>query len=404
METRLRAPRCLASNDSDLRPTPCLPAAQCLPLPLKQHMYTWRQRITNNRYFYHYLFWAIVLLSYVVDTATLLHFNAPMFYRALVLKNGVLIGIVYFHLRVLIPRFLTQKRYWAYAGLVCLTIVVGTLAIHHIEWRSWQGISPSAAQLPQNPEDGHHAPRHAMDDNSGGGTMHHGRLPLDALTVCRYLVISLLLKFIDDFFRQRDQLHKIQQEKSLAELHVLKAQVNPHFLFNTLNNLYGLVLERSDLAAETVLKLSDIMKYNLAEGNADTVLLKKDLENLRNYFELECLRLSDLAEVRFSMEGVFENQRITPLLLLPLVENAFKYGVHQQRDKQMLRVEIKIVGQDLYVRILNQKPSTMAPNTSLGLGIQNVRKRLDLLYPDRYRFETEEDHRTFRVTLHLRLA
>lgn len=404
METRLRTQRQLASNDSGLRPTTCFPAVQCLPLPQKQHMYTWRQRITNNRYFYHYLFWAIVLLSYVVDTATLFHFNAAMFYRALVLKNGVLIGIVYFHLRVLIPRFLTQKRYWTYAGLVCLTIVVGTLATHHIEWQSWQSIYPSAVQLPQNPEDGHHTPVHGIDDNNGGVTTRHGRLLLDALTVCRYLVISLLLKFIDDFFRQRDQLHKIQQEKSQVELHVLKAQVNPHFLFNTLNNLYGLVLERSDLAAETVLKLSDIMKYTLAEGNADTVLLKKDLDNLRNYFDLECLRLSDRADVRFNMEGALENQRITPLLLLPLVENAFKYGVHQQREKQMLRVEIKIAGNDLDVQILNQKPATMAPNTSLGLGIQNVRKRLDLLYPDRYRFETEENHRTFRVTLHLRLA
>ncbi len=367
-------------------------------------MHSWRQRLTNDRYFYHYLFWAIVLLSYFVDTAALLHFDAPLFYRTLVLKNGLLIAMVYLHLRVLLPRFLAKKRYWAYMGLVLATIVVCTFAINRIEQRSWGSMYTAGVHLPPNPVEGQHTPVHVIEEETAGSTSRHSRLLLDALTVCRYLVISVLLKFIDDFFRQREQLHKIQHEKSLAELNVLKAQVNPHFLFNTLNNLYGLILERSDLAAETVLKLSDIMKYTLAEGNADAVPLKKDLDNLRNYFELECLRLPNTANVQYNIEGTLDNQRIAPLLILPLVENAFKYGVHQQREKQLLNVDIKITGNHLEVDILNQKPTTIDASTSLGLGIQNVKKRLGLLYPDRYRFETEEDHRTFRVTLHLQLA
>lgn len=364
----------------------------------------WRERITNHRYFYHYLFWAIVLLSYFVDAAELRHFDTPLFFRTLFLKNGLLIAIVYLHLRVLIPAFLTPKRYGLYAFSLVLTIIGGTLLTRYTEIKSWgQVYVKTVSHSHETAALEHEKSIREIEENAFISVVPNDRYLLDALTVCRYLVISILLKFIDDFFRQREQLQRVQHEKTMVELNVLKAQINPHFLFNTLNNLYGLVLERSELAAETVLKLADIMKYTLAEGNAPTVPLKKDLENLQHYFDLERLRLPDADGVSFSVVGNVENQRITPLLLLPLVENAFKHGVHRSREKPFLKVEIIVTGDALTMETRNPKPAQDEPLASLGMGLQNVRKRLDLLYPGRYRLEIQEDHRNFTVTLQLQL-
>ncbi|MBK8425814.1 MAG: histidine kinase [Lewinellaceae bacterium] len=377
---------------------------ESLPSPQKHRMGNWRDQITNNRYFYHYLFWAIVLFSYFVDAAELRHFDTHLFFRTLILKNGLLIAIVYLHLRVLIPAFLNPKRYGLYTFSLLLTIACGALLTSRIENNPWQQVHERMhPPLEEQKENAHTPVEIETEENVFPETLSYNRLVLNALTVCRYLVISILLKFIDDFFRQREQLQQVQLEKTMAELNVLKAQINPHFLFNTLNNLYGLVLERSDLAAETVLKLADIMKYTLAEGNASTVPLKKDLDNLHNYFDLELLRLPDAADVSFTIEGAVENQRIAPLLLLPLVENAFKHGVYRSREKPFLKLEIKVTGNMLQLKTLNLHPAHGESSPSLGLGLQNVQKRLDLLYPNRYRLETGADQGYFNVRLQLQL-
>lgn len=368
-------------------------------------MSQWREHLTDNRYFYHYLFWAVVLLSYFVDAAELRHFNAHLFFRTLLLKNGLLIAIVYFNLRVLIPAFLVPKHYVVYALTVIGTVAMGTFLTNQIEVTSWSQVHSSMTLPLHHTDEALPNDRLALDieEKVVIGAPLNNRILLDALTVCRYLVISILLKFIDDFFRQREELQQIQHQKTIAELSALKAQINPHFLFNTLNNLYGLVLERSDLAAETVLKLADIMKYTLSEGDATSVPLWKDLDNLRHYFDLESLRLPNTANVTFTIDGKVENQRITPLLLLPLVENAFKHGVHRSREKPLLAIEVAVTPQTLELKTLNLKPPADQQKSSLSIGLQNVRKRLDLLYPGRYQLEIIEDHQFFRVHLKLQL-
>ena len=359
----------------------------------------------RSRYFYHYLFWAIVLLSYFVDAAELRHFNMALFFRTLLLKNGLLIALVYWHLRGLLP-LLDRKQYGRYAIGLLLTFCLGTWLVHRVETKAWRPLMGSMDSMhTQLHEERADKVVVEIEEMVTISPSKHQRLMLAALTVCRYLVISVLLKFIDDFFRQRELLQKVQHEKTMAELAALKAQINPHFLFNTLNTLYGLVLERSDLAAETVLKLADLMKYTLAEGNADQVPLEKDLENLRCYVDLEKLRLADAEGVVLDITGDLDRQWIAPLLLLPLVENAFKYGVHRSREKPLLRIAIHVDETQLTIQTTNRKPAQAWEGaTSLGMGLQNVRKRLDLLYPGRYRFQTEEDDQLFLLTLQITLG
>lgn len=373
-------------------------------------MPVWRQRLTQSRYFYHYLFWGIVVLSYFVDAAALLDVDQRAFFRTMVLKNGLLIGMVYLHLRVLMPVLLARKRYLEYAGAVAAVIICGTWLVHVVETYSWNRVYENTLLVPELPANREHDGTPVLhevriEEDINVNLNPRNKLVLDALTVCRYLVISVLLKFIDDFFQQRTVLDRIRYEKAAAELNYLKAQINPHFLFNTLNNLYGLVLERSDKAAETVLKLSDMMKYLLTESEADQVPLSKDLQHLRHYFDLECLRLADTADVQFAVEGSVGEQRIVPLLLLPLLENAFKHGVHRgRRGDVFLKTTVRVDGNRLTLDIANNRPPAGKPAHSLGLGIENVKKRLELSYPGRYQLETEEDERQFRTFLRLQLT
>lgn len=367
-------------------------------------MSNWQERITNQRYFYHYLFWGIVLLSYVVDAAELRHFNPQLFLYTLFLKNGLLIGIVYLHLRVLIPAFLKSRRHGLYVVSLVLTIACGAWLTNRVEAASWRHVHHERHEKPAQQSEP--AEKNLQVEIEEEVVVHQSapdRLLLDVLTVCRYLVISILLKFIDDFFQQREQLQQMRHEKTMAELGALKAQINPHFLFNTLNNLYGLALERNPLTADALLKLADIMKYTLAEGEGESVPLQRDLENLQNYFDLERLRLAEGADVSMDIAGTVENQRIAPLLLLPLLENAFKHGVHCFRENQFLKVSIEVDGARILFKTRNRKSPESRAAESLGMGLDNVRKRLALLYEGRHRLDIDANGAFFQVTLELRL-
>ena len=368
---------------------------------------------TASRYFYHYLFWIIILLSYFVDTAVLLHFNTSLFFKNLILKNGLLIGIVYLNLRVLVPQYLEKKRYWAYFVWLIIVLIIGTLAINMVEFNSWRTLYERVFERTPMPAPSHHttgsvAPKAVIIEEKNVdiqmNVTYSSKIMTDFLTVCRYLVISILLKFIDDFFNQRDVMNKMALEKQAAELNYLKAQVNPHFLFNTLNNIYGLTLENPSKAGETVLKLSDMMKYMLTEGDSDTVLLSKDLENLQHYVAIERLRLREDSNVRFEIMGNVNSQRITPLLLLPLVENAFKHGVNRSIADSFLDAVIKVENNHLFMSIKNNIPPPSVETESLGIGIQNVQKRLDLFYKDKYSLDVTEGGQIFTVQLKITLS
>ena len=203
----------------------------------------------------------------------------------------------------------------------------------------------------------------------------------------RYLLIAFLLQITVDYYRQKELLKKAELEKINAELNFLKAQLNPPFLFNTLNNLYGLILEKSDKCGESVLKLADIMKYMLSEGKEDKVALEKEISLIQNYTELERLRKTDAA-ITFTITGNVNGQLIPPLLLLPFIENAFKYGLNTVSRT-----------------VENNTPpdSNKEAIQSLGIGIENVKKRLRLLYPDKYEMLIAEDPQFYKVTLHLNL-
>jgi hypothetical protein len=220
------------------------------------------------------------------------------------------------------------------------------------------------------------------------------------MTAGGLFVAVVLLK---NLFRQQETLLKTQREKLGAELQLLKAQVHPHFLFNTLNNLYALTRRQAPEAPDVVLRLSNLLSYVLYECNAPEVRLTQETDFLRNYVTLEKLRYGDRLEVSLNFTGDIPGQRIAPLLLIPFLENAFKHGTSEQLDQSWISLNLSVEGEMLTFQLLNSRDPEAQADPVGGIGLQNVRKRLELLYPDRHELRTQAEADSFLVTLRLTL-
>ena len=209
--------------------------------------------------------------------------------------------------------------------------------------------------------------------------------------------------------QEKSELEKIKLTTELklkeAELKLLKAQIHPHFLFNTLNNLYGLTLEKSDEAPGLVLQLSEILDYILYRCNEKRVLLSEELNNLKNYLEIEHIRYSNKLKLNLELPSKTGQLKIAPLIILPFIENAFKHGVSHSPGVASVNITFKIIGNNLIFNIKNSKNELVKKeeNYSKGIGLVNVRKRLDLMYPGKYILSIDEQPETFSVNLTLEL-
>ena len=215
-------------------------------------------------------------------------------------------------------------------------------------------------------------------------------------------VLSTGIKVINQWLRSEQRTKEIANEKLQAELSFLKAQINPHFLFNMLNNIYALASAQSDQTAAAVMKLSSIMRYVLTEAKNDFVPLEKEILFTSHYIELQKMRLTDKTSIDFTINGDPLAREIAPLLLLPFVENAFKYGI-STRERSPIHILLDIKEESLFFSISNHKHFNttlrMADNT--GIGINNTRRRLDLLYPGKYELIINDKNNEFTVHLNI---
>jgi LytS/YehU family sensor histidine kinase len=215
------------------------------------------------------------------------------------------------------------------------------------------------------------------------------------------LLFASALKIAKDSFTRR------QQEKE-AELKLLKAQLNPHFLFNTLNNLYGLSVIKSDKLPGLMLKLSDLLRYSLYETKEILVPFEKELTYLKNYIALEKIRLEDKTDIDLTTEGDFANAQIAPMLLIVFVENAFKHLGSTRGEYSHVRVKLKQVDNVMEFTCCNSMDANIKPEANLemdksGIGLQNAKKRLALIYADKHNLSIVQKDSEYIVTLKLHL-
>ncbi len=212
---------------------------------------------------------------------------------------------------------------------------------------------------------------------------------------------------MDDWLRVRREKKILQNETLQSELRFLKSQINPHFLFNTLNSLYALTLKKSDDAPSIVLRLSEMMRYMLYECNEKRVPLTKEINYLENYLELEKLRLSSSVDLRLNIEGTSDHLLIAPLMFIPFVENGFKHGLHNSINRGFIHIDIKIKDSILKLKVVNNKTDkeerTIEGKKSGGIGLRNVKRRLELLYPNRHSLKISDEEKEYIIKLKLKL-
>jgi len=209
-----------------------------------------------------------------------------------------------------------------------------------------------------------------------------------------YAIQELILKIRKD--------KEISHEHAIAELQLLKSQISPHFLFNVLNSLYALALERSEETPDVILKLSDILRYSLYETQEKEVPMANEIHIINTYIEIERLRIPESAQVSFIYSGVGATSKIAPMLLLPLVENAFKHGTDSTVGSSYVEAVLSCDADMLTFVCRNSFKESPAKDIG-GIGIQNIRKRLQLLYPQRHSLEIEKKENVFTATLKLKL-
>jgi len=219
--------------------------------------------------------------------------------------------------------------------------------------------------------------------------------------------ILLILLFGTTLKLARDSFVRRQQEKE-AELKLLKAQLNPHFLFNTLNNLYGLSVVKSDKLPNLMLKLSDLLRYSLYETKEMVVPLEKEIQYLENYMSLEKIRLEDKTNIQFTKTGNLSSKKIAPMLLIVFVENAFKHLEESPNDKSNVSVSINVKDNRLEFSCVNTTHNTKEIELNFekgksGIGLKNAKKRLELIYPEKHKLTIHKNKDTFNIVLVLDL-
>jgi len=207
--------------------------------------------------------------------------------------------------------------------------------------------------------------------------------------------ITVLFKY---WFKKQQDWMRAEKEKVTAELQLLKAQVHPHFLFNTLNNIYSFSLENSPKTPGLILKLSSLLSYMLYDCKVEEVSLEKEIEIMKNYIDLEKERYGNKIDISWMVTGDLKDRDIVPLLFLPFLENAFKHGTAEQVERPWLSVDISVNQQTIKCKMVNSK-NVSVPFNNNGIGVQNVKRRLAFLYPGKHELKTNDEGNFFVVSL-----
>ena len=322
---------------------------------------------------------------------------APEIYFVLVLFALMMIQ-VYFNNFLLLPKLLVKRKYVAYfISLFAWSLFIGCLytvtiyqMVHYYPGTSESDISMVVASQTNK------------SITSAGGILHH---------LNNYTAFLLLMTFFFtmgwymlDYDRQQKMLEATNKKQLETELLFLKGQINPHFLFNTMNNLYALAVKKSDQTPDAIMKLSAILRYLLYESDTQLVSFEKEKEVMQAYIDLELLRLTDKDNLVF-MITADKPYNLPPLLWLPILENVFKHGTRFIADKYVTDYRFTIQNNQLTIYSRNNyKPSTQANETGRGgIGLSNLKHRLEILYPGKYAVTAGVDGDMYVVTVEISL-
>lgn len=352
-----------------------------MELTLNQDLRNTLYRFFTTRLVYHTFFWMVVLAILTVIEIVGSDHSFFFIIGNNIIRLIVFCIIVYFNFNYLIPNYLTQKKFSTYFILLILAVIIITPLENLLLYFKFSNYPELQTFLVKD-------------------------LNLSFLPNFLLAGISTLIKIVTDWAKTLREKQQIHTQTMQSELRFLKSQINPHFLFNTLNNLYALTLKKSDKAPEIVIKLSEMMRYMLYECNEKQVLLSKEVHYLHNYLDLESLRQGKNVDIKFEVRGNISEQKIAPLMFIPFLENSFKHGLNNHISKGFVDIQLEVDENKVHLFIENSKPESMPKPThrrSGGIGLVNVRRRLELLYPNKYDLKIADNPNTYAVTMDIDL-
>ncbi|MEZ0541771.1 histidine kinase [Fibrella arboris] len=323
------------------------------------------------------------------------------------IQNGLtylaLLVFSYVNYTIFVPRWYLQKQYSRYFILVIICLLGAALLPQRIE--QWVFLRPPANPTvagwikqvlweenlfpPRPPQQGHR-PQGTQGQPVNGAPGPPPQRPddLDGFFPTAPLSVKLGIIFLlgtisalaSISVQTSNRLRQVETDQLLAELSQLKAQIQPHFLFNTLNSIYSLAIRRDDRTAETIVKLAEFMRYMIRDVHQDTVALDKEVQYIANYIDLQRARLRDSVTIDYTLDGDTSGKQIAPLVLFSFIENAFKYGVNPN-EESVIRIQLHLQANSLRLLVYNRKVPVHQLEPSTGVGLPNARERLRLLYP-----------------------
>ncbi|WP_207493512.1 sensor histidine kinase [Aridibaculum aurantiacum] len=312
-----------------------------------------------------------------------LHYYIEPYIWMLITLNAYLIAFFYTNTEVLIPRLLFKRKWLWY-----LLIILGCFIVFIQLPRLFD--DALRANLPQEVKE-----KFARRRRPGGISIFNGSTAVFFLV----LTISTCMKVMQQWLQAEKRKREVEKDKVETELSFLRTQINPHFLFNTLNNIYSLAVVKSDATAGTVLKLSSIMRYVLHETKNDWVPLENEIKFLNDFIDLQRVRLTDKTTTTFNVETAVENKLIAPLILVPFVENAFKYGI-STKERSSIFLSISANEKEIDFKIENDIVSAETSKLeNSGIGLKNTRRRLELLYPGLHQLSIRTENNKYYVHL-----
>ncbi len=320
------------------------------------------------RVLYHLAFWSFFILLFWQQNPDANTRDILTWFILL----GVSASVVYANLYILFPKFLFKRNYLVYLLLLVLTIGLGAFIL-------WFIIPSANANF---------------------------NLPLfqHFINLFFIFVITSSFKFFREYSRKQALLIKAENEQLKTELALLKSQVNPHFLFNTLNNLYGLITQnQNQQASDVTLKLADLMRYLLESSKTDLVNLNKEIQFIDDYLSLEKIRLSQKTDIKFMVSGLNKELFVAPLLFIPLVENAFKHGLNTIFTDSFAHFSLSVQGNEIFFEAINSVGKSTENSEKSGTGLENLKKRLQLIYSQKHQLDIEQTSNQFKVILHIQL-
>lgn len=336
----------------------------------------------------HLLFWtSSVVFLCVIFYPYSRNINTTLVIKALITNIGFALG-VYINLYLLIPKFLKKKSYvfyffWLVVLLTCSSLFIQLIIVYPL--RNLLDVSEQFSSI---------------------STDTHSAFFFATLF---YVLVSSFLKFINDWLSMQDlnyKLAKTEKEKLEAELKTLKGQLNPHFLFNSLNNIYSLSLIQSDKVPKLILKLSDLMRHIIYDSREDFIELHKEIEFVDNFIALQKIRISDQTKINYKKTGEIPSAKIAPLLFEPFIDNAFKHGLPGHANSDYININFDFTSsKNLVFKISNNyDESELWQAKSSGIGINNLKQRLSLLYQNNeYQLTIHKNDGVFSVELELKL-